>query len=185
MPANGDITALLTRWARGDEQALHELTPRVYTELRRLAAAYLRKERVDHTLEPTALVNEAYLRLVDQGKVPVYKNRSHFFAMAARLMRRILVDHARRRQTGKRGAHKVPLEEAISVPGGCRADLLALDGCLKALEAFDTRKCKVIELRYFGGLSVKEIAEVLDYSTKTVSRDLALAEAWLYHEMRA
>ncbi len=184
MSASHEITPLLAEWAKGSRQALDDLTPRVYAELRQLAAGYLRNERADHTLEPTALVHEAYLRMVDQQEAPSCRNRSHFFAIAARLMRQILVDHARRRQTGKRSGRKVPVEEAISLPGGRNAGLLALDGALKALEELDLRKCKAIELHYFGGLSVKEIAETLDLSAKTVGRDLVLAEAWLCHEMQ-
>lgn len=184
MSAGANITALLARWASGSQQALDDLTPCVYAELRQLAASYLRKERSDHTLQPTALVNEAYLRLVDQKETPSFQNRSHFFAIAARLMRQILVDHARRRQTGKRAGRKVPLDEAMGLPSGRSADLLALDKGLKALEELDPRKCKVIELRYFGGLSIKEIADMLDLSSKTISRDLMLAEAWLYRQMQ-
>lgn len=181
---SSEITALLSEWAAGNQQALNEVIPRVYTELRQLAAGYLRKERPDHTLEPTALVHEAYLRLASQSGAPCLRNRSQFFGIAARLMREILVDHARRRQASRRAGHKVSLEEAISLPGGQSANLLVLDDALNALEELDPRKCKVIELRYFGGLSIEEIAEVLDLSAKTVSRDLRLAEAWLYHSMR-
>lgn len=184
MSAGHDITALLGKWASGDRQALEDLTPRVYAELRRLAAAYLRNERPDHTLQPTELVHEAYLRLVDQKVTPRWQNRSHFFGIAARLMRQILVDHARRRQTGGRAGRKVPIEAAISLPGGRSADLLALEDALQALEELDRRKCKAIELHYFGGLSIKEIAEALNLSDKTIRRDLAFSEAWLYQEMR-
>jgi RNA polymerase sigma factor (TIGR02999 family) len=175
MSATHDITALLERWAVGDRQALDDLTRRVHAELRRLAAGYLRKERRDHTLQPTALVNEAYVRLLDQRQSPSCQNRSHFFAIAAQLMRQILVDHARRRQAAKRAGCKVSLEEAISLPHGLSTDLLALDESLKALEEVDARKCKAVELRYFGGLSIDEIAEILRVSAKTVSRDLAFA----------
>ncbi len=184
MSASHEITALLAQWASGDRQALDDLTPRVYGELRKLAAGYLRNERPDHTLQPTALVHEAYLRLVDQAATPAWQNRSHFFAIAARLMRQILVDHARRRQTGKRDGRKASLEEAIALPGGRSTHLLALDSGLKALEEIDPRKCKAVELRYFGGLSIEEIAEALHLSTKTIRRDLTMAEAWLYHEMQ-
>ncbi len=184
MSATHNITALLTRWAGGDRQALDDLTRCVYAELRQLAAGYLRSERPDHTLEPTALVHEAYLRLLDQKEIPCCQSRSHFFAIAARLMREILVDHARRRQTGKRAGFKVPLEEAISLPGGRSASLLALDTGLKALEDLDPRKCKAVELRYFGGLSIDEIAEAMDLSAKTIRRDLTMAETWLYREMQ-
>lgn len=185
MSATHEITGLLAQWASGNRQALDDLTPRVYAELRQLAASYLRNEPSDHSLQPTALVHEAYLRLVDQEAPPSCQNRSHFFGIAARLMRQILVDHARRRQTRKRGRQKVLLEHAITLPDGGSADLLTLDHSLKELEGRDARKCQVIELRYFGGLSVKEIAEALEISAKTVSRDLAFAEAWLYHQIRA
>jgi RNA polymerase sigma factor (TIGR02999 family) len=182
--ATHEITRLLGEWAKGSQQALEELTPLVYGELRQLAAGYLRKERRDHTLQPTALVHEAYLRLVDQ-KSPSWRNRSHFFAVAARLMRQILVDHARRRQAGKRAGRKLSLEEAVSFERERSADLLALDSGLKALEKLDARKCKAVELRYFGGLSMDEIAHALDVSTITVRRDLRMAEAWLHREMRS
>ncbi len=156
----------------------------MYAELRQLATGYLRNERPDHTLDPTALVHEAYLRMVDQREIPACQNRSHFFAIAARLMRQILVDHARRRQTAKRAGLKGSLEEAISLPGGRSANLLALEEGLKALEELDPRKCKAVELRYFGGLSIDEIAEAMELSAKTIRRDLTMAETWLYHEMQ-
>ena len=184
MSGTHEITRLLGEWAKGNQQALQELTPLVYGELRQLATSYLRKERRDHTLQPTALVHEAYLRLVDQ-KSPSWQSRSHFFAVAARLMREILVDHARRRQAGKRAGRKVPLEEAVSFERERSADLLALDSGLSALEKLDARKCKAVELRYFGGLSMDEIARTLDVSSVTVRRDLKLAEAWLHREMRS
>lgn len=184
MSASHGITALLAQWADGNRLALDDLTARVYAELWQLAAAYLRRERPGHSLQPTALVHEAYLRLLDRDAPPDCRNRSHFFAIAARLMRQILVDHARRRQTGKRAGCRVSLDEAINVPGDRGVDLLALDDSLNALEQLDLRKCRAVELRYFGGLSVNEIAEILNLSAKTVSRDLALAEAWLYHNMR-
>jgi RNA polymerase sigma factor (TIGR02999 family) len=184
MSASHEITALLGQWAKGDQQALEDLTRRLYTELRRLAAGYLRNERRDHTLQPTALVNQAYVRLLEQSQIPSCHNRSHFFAIAARLMRHILVDHARRRQAGKRGGHKVSLNEAINLSDGRSADLIALDYGLRALEEMDARKSKALELRFFGGLSVEEIAEMMDLSTKTVRRDLAFAEAWLYKEIK-
>lgn len=178
-----DVTRLLTRWAKGDKEALDDVTPLVYKELRRLAASQLRKERKGHTLQPTALVHEAYLRLVDQ-KNPNWQNRSHFFGVAAQLMRRILVDHARRRQAGKRAMQRVSLEEALSFHQERSRDLLALDSTLTALEKFDARKSKAVELRYFGGLSMDEIAQALDISSVTVRRDLRMAEAWLNHEMQ-
>lgn len=180
-----DVTLLLAQWAKGSQQALDELTPLVYEELRQLAASYLRKERQGHTLQPTALVHEAYLRLVDQSN-PTWQNRSHFFGVAARLMRQILVDHARRKQAGKRAGSrvKVSLEEALSFQDERGRDLVALDSGLNALEKLDPRKCKAVELRYFGGLSMEEIAQALDVSPVTVRRDLRMAEAWLHHEMR-
>lgn len=180
-----EVTLLLAKWAKGNQQALDELTPLVYKELRQLAASYLRKERQGHTLQPTALVHEAYLRLVDQTS-PTWQNRSHFFGVAARLMRQILVDHARRRQAAKRAGSrvKVSLEEALSFPHERSRDLVALDSGLNALEKIDARKCKAVELRYFGGLSMEEIAQALEVSPVTVRRDLRMAEAWLHREMQ-
>jgi len=184
MSATHDVTRLLAEWAKGNLQALDDLTPLVYNELRRLAASHLRKEWKSHTLQPTALVHEAYLRLVDQRN-PDWQNRSHFFGVAARLMRQILVDHARERQAGKRTALRVPLEEAVSFQQERSRDLVALDEGLSALEKLDPRKCKAVELRYFGGLSMDEIAQALDVSAVTVRRDLRMAEAWLHREMQA
>lgn len=183
MSANHEVTLLLAAWAKGNRQALDELTPLVYKELRQLAASYLRRERKGHTLQPTAIVHEAYLRLVDQ-KSPNWQNRSHFFGVAARLMRQILVDHARRKQAGKRAGHKVSLEKTVSFQCERSRDLIALDGSLDALEKIDPRKCKAVELRYFGGLSMDEIAQALDVSPVTVRRDLRMAEAWLHNEMQ-
>lgn len=177
-----EVTLLLAEWAKGNQQALNDLTPLVYRELRQLAAGYLRKERQGHTLQPTALVHEAYVRLVDQTN-PTWQSRSHFFGVAARLMRQILVDHARRKHAGKRAGIKVPLDQAVSFEQGRSRDLLALGSGLEALEKFDARKCKAVELRYFGGLSMEEIAQTLDVSTITVRRDLRMAEAWLQKEM--
>jgi RNA polymerase sigma-70 factor, ECF subfamily len=178
-----EVTRLLVEWASGNQQALEDLTPLVYQELKRLAVSYLRKEASGHTLQPTALVHEAYLRLVDQ-KRPDWEGRSHFFGVAAHLMRQILVDHARRRQAGKRAVLKVSLEEAVSFQPERSRDLVALDNGLKALQKLDPRKCKAVELRYFGGLSMEEIAQTLEVSPVTVRRDLRMAEAWLHHEMR-
>jgi RNA polymerase sigma-70 factor, ECF subfamily len=177
-----EVTLLLNEWAKGDQKALDELIPLVYKELRQLAAAYLRRERLGHTLQPTALVHEAYLRLVDQSS-PNFENRSHFYGVAARLMRQILVDHARRKQAGKRGGLKVPLEQAVSFREDRVEDLVALDAGLTALEKIDRRKCKAVELRYFGGLSMEELAKTLDVSAETVRRDLRMAEAWLNSQM--
>jgi len=184
MSASHEVTLLLAKWAEGNQQALDELTPLVYKELRLLAASYLRKERQGHTLQPTALVHEAYLRLVDQS-VPNWQNRSHFFGVAARLMRQILVDRARRKHADKRAGLQVSLEEAVSFQKERSRDLIALDSSLNELEKLDPRKCKAVELRYFGGLSMEEIAQTLDVSTITVQRDLRMAEAWLHREMQS
>ena len=178
-----EVTQLLADWAKGNEQALDDLTPLVYQELRQLAAGYLRKERQGHTLQPTALVHEAYMRLVDQSS-PSWQNRSHFYGVAARLMRQILVDHARRKLAGKRAGIKVSLEEAVSFEQERGRDLVALDTGLNALEKLDPRKSKAVELRYFGGLSMDEIAQALEVSPVTVRRDLRMAEAWLHHKMQ-
>lgn len=185
MSETHEVTLLLAKWAEGNQQALEELTPLVYRELRLLAASYLRKERQGHTLQPTALVHEAYLRLVDQTK-PNWQDRSHFFGVAARLMRQILVDHARQKQAGKRGGSRVQvaLDHAVSFQPERSGDLLALDASLNALDKFDPRKCKAVELRYFGGLSLEEIAKTLDVSAVTVRRDLRLAQAWLQNDMQ-
>jgi RNA polymerase sigma factor (TIGR02999 family) len=183
MSVTHEVTLLLAEWAKGNQEALNGLTPLVYRELRQLAASYLRKERQGHTLQPTALVHEAYMRLVDQSN-PTWQHRSHFFGVAARLMRQILVDHARRKKAGKRGGLKVSLDEAISFQQERTGDLVALDSGLLALEKIDPRKCKAVELRYFGGLSMEEIAATLDVSTITVRRDLRMAEAWLHQEMQ-
>lgn len=182
MSVTHNVTDLLAQWANGDEQALTQLTPIVYKELRKLAAAYLRKEQQGHTLQPTALVHEAYLRLVDQ-KRPGFQNRSHFYGVAARLMRQILVDHARRRNAVKRAGIAVPLDSVVTFGEERSSDLLTLDGALTALEKLDPRKCKAVELRYFVGLSMGEIAHVLELSEITVRRDLRMAEAWLQREI--
>jgi len=184
MSATHEVSRLLAEWANGNKQALDDLTPLVYRELRQLAASYLRKEDPGHTLQPTALVHEAYLRLVDQ-KSPAWEGRSHFFGVAARLMRQILVDHARRRQAGKRAGRRVSLEDVVSFQPERSLDLVALDSGLKVLEELDPRKCKAVELRYFAGLSMEEIAQTLDVSAVTVRRDLRMAEAWLLREMQS
>lgn len=178
-----DLTLLLVQWAKGDQHALDELTPLVYRDLRQLAASQLRREHKSHTLQPTALVHEAYLRLVDQKK-PNWQSRSHFFGVAARLMRQILVDHARRRQAGKRAGLRVSLSDAQGIRLERGRDLLALDQGLSDLEKIDPRKCKAVELRYFGGLSHDEIAHALNVSPITVRRDLRMAEAWLHNELQ-
>ena len=184
MTSMHEVTQLLGEWANGNQQALERLTPLVYGELRHLAAVYLRKERPDHTLQPTALVHEAYLRLVDQQN-PSWRDRSHFFGVAAHLMRQILVDHARRRRASKRAGHNVPLEETVSFAQDRSADLVALDDSLSALEKLDPRKCRAVELPYFGGFTMEEIAQALEVSLVTVRRDLRMAEAWLYQQMRS
>lgn len=183
--AAGDasVTDLLQAWADGDRNAFDRLTPLVYGELQRLAGAYLRRERPDHTLSPTELVSEAFLRLVG-GEHPAYDHRVQFFAVAARHMRRILIDHARRRTAGKRGGRDRPvtLDEGL-VAGGRPEELVALDDALEALAAVDERKARAVELHYFGGMSHKEIAAVLSVHENTVARDLRLAQAWLHRHM--
>lgn len=178
-----DVTQLLVKWGKGDPAALEELTPVVYDELRRLARHYMANERTGHTLQATALVNEAYMRLVDIHKVQ-WQNRAHFFAMSARLMRRILVDSARSRKYQKRGAgaQKVSLDERLMVSEPGR-DLVALDDALEQLAKVDERKSRVVEMRFFGGLSVEETAEALSVSVDTVMRDWKLAKAWLLREL--
>ncbi|MEM7350817.1 MAG: sigma-70 family RNA polymerase sigma factor [Acidobacteriota bacterium] len=184
-PIAEEVTELLIEWRAGEPQALARLTPLVYSELRRLAEGRLRRERSDHTLQATALVHEAYLRLVDKTH-PQWKGRSHFFAVAAQQMRRILVDHARRSRAAKRGGDqiKVPIEgETVVLSSDRPGDLVILDEVLRNLESFDGRKARVIELRYFGGLSVEEVAEVLEVSTATVVNDTRVARAWLHREI--
>jgi len=183
MPNTHEVTRLLGLWAKGNSQALNDLTPIVYGELRQLAAHYLRREQQANTLQPTALVHEAYLRLVDQ-KNPSFENRSHFYGVAARLMRQILVDHARQRMAGKRAGIKVPLEEMVTFHQDRSRELIELDSSLNELEKLDSRKSKAIELRYFGGLSMAEVAEALNISVVTARRDLRMAEAWLHREMQ-
>ena len=179
-----DVTGILEQWSEGDVDAPARLMPLVYAELRQLARNYLQRERSDHTLQPTALVHEAYLRLTDQTRV-TWQNRAHFYAIAAQMMRRILVDHARTHVAEKRGGlrHKLSLDEARFVPEERAADLLALDEALKTLGATNERQSRVVELRFFGGLSEAEAAEVLQISEKTVRRDWQMAKLWLYREM--
>jgi RNA polymerase sigma factor (TIGR02999 family) len=183
--ADANVTQLLVNWSNGDKSALDHLAPLVYDELRRVANGYLRRERKDHTLQGTALVNEAYMRLVDQRNVH-WQNRAHFFAVAAQMIRRILVDHARGHKASKRGAGaaKLALDEALGVPGGRNdVNLVHLDDALKDLETFDSRQARVIELRYFVGLSVEETAEVLEISPATVKREWTTARAWLFRQL--
>lgn len=185
-PASGDVTGLLLQWNEGSQEARERLIALVYQELRRLAARALRSERSDHTLQPTALVHEAYLKLVDQRKVQ-WRNRAHFFAVAAGLMRRILVDHARRHRAARRGgtAPKMSIaEDAVAAPGGPDVDLIALDVALTELHAFDPDQSRVVELRFFGGLTVEETAEAVGASRATVQRDWSMARAWLRERLR-
>jgi RNA polymerase sigma-70 factor (ECF subfamily) len=183
MSREGDVSILLRAWSAGDQNALDKLAPIVYDELRRLARYYLHRERPGHSLQATALVNEAYLRLVDYKRMR-WGNRAHFFAVSAQLMRRILVDHARRHNLKRGGAVQHVELEDIAVVGGDRAEnLVALDDALQSLARMDARKARVVELRFFGGLSVDETAEVLQISPVTVMRDWSSARAWLYREM--
>jgi RNA polymerase sigma factor (TIGR02999 family) len=179
-----EITELLVAWSGGDKSALERLMPLVYDELRRLAHRHMNRERADHTLQTTALVNEAYLRLVNWKEVQ-WQNRAHFFAVSAQMMRRILVDFARERRYLKRGggALRVSLTEAASFTEQQGADLVALDEALIALAEMDPRKGQVVEMRFFGGLSVEEVAEVLKVSEETVIRDWRLAKVWLLREL--
>jgi RNA polymerase sigma factor (TIGR02999 family) len=180
-----DITGLLLAWGRGDEEALQRLVPLVHAELQRLAGSLMRGERAGHTLQPTALVNELYVRLIDVRRVR-WQDRNHFLSVTARLMRRVLVDHARTRRSQKRGggARRVTLADDLDLADGRGRDLVALDEALTALATTDERKSRVIELRFFGGLSVEETAAVLDISAETVMRDAKLAKAWLQRELR-
>ena len=183
MSPEGDVSVLLRAWSDGDQNALDQLTPIVYDELRRLARYYLHRERPDHSLQATALVNEAYLRLVDYKRMR-WGNRAHFFAVSAQLMRRILVDHARHHNLKRGGGvEHVALEDTAVVGGGRAENLVVLDDALQALARMDARKARVVELRFFGGLSVEETAEVLQISSITVMRDWSTARAWLYREM--
>uniref|UniRef100_Q01VZ3 RNA polymerase, sigma-24 subunit, ECF subfamily n=1 Tax=Solibacter usitatus (strain Ellin6076) TaxID=234267 RepID=Q01VZ3_SOLUE len=179
-----NITELLTAWSGGDEVALEALTPLVYSHLHKLARHYMARELPGHTLQATALVNEAYIRLIDSDRV-AWKDRNHFFVLAAQLMRRILVDFARSHLSQKRGGlrHQTSLDEGLMVAGQPDAGLVALDDALLALAAVDPRKAKVVEMRFFGGLEEKEIARVLDISTDTVQRDWKAARAWLYGQL--
>jgi RNA polymerase sigma factor (TIGR02999 family) len=179
-----EITNLLVEWSDGNQSALDKLYPLVYDELRRMAHRYMNRERKGHTLQTTALINEAYLRLVQQRNV-TWANRAHFFGIAAQIMRRILIDHARRYEYAKRGAgaQRVSLDEVAVVAKERARELLALDEALDRLCKIDARRGRVVELRFFGGLENEEIAEVLSISTNTVTRDWNMARAWLYKEM--
>ena len=184
MPATHEVTKLLKDWGAGDKSALDQLMPLVHDELHRLARQHMRREKPGHLLQTSALVNEAYLRLVDASQVD-WQNRAHFFGIAARLMRRILVDDARRRHRDKRGGYtiQVPLDDATSLPQEQAANLVLLDDALKTLAAIDPRQSEIVELRFFGGMSIEETAEVLKVSPGTVSRDWTFARAWLRKEM--
>ena len=185
MSSDTDITQLLVDWNNGDKSAMERLLPLVEKELHRLAHAYMRREDPNHTLQTTALINETYLRLVDQRRVQ-WQNRAHFFGIAAQIMRRILLNYARDQNRQKRGgkAIHVSLTEALIMPDEKDREIIALNDALDRLEAVDERKARVVELRFFGGLTVEEVAEVLKVSTVTVLRDWAFAKAWLSREMQ-
>ncbi|HEY0049955.1 MAG TPA: sigma-70 family RNA polymerase sigma factor [Pyrinomonadaceae bacterium] len=183
-PASQEITRLLLAWGSGDKAALDALMPIVYDELRRLAKRYMRRQNPDHTLQTTALVNEAYLRLIDSSRVR-WQDRTHFFAISAQLMRRILVDFARAKNSRKRGGEQIQitLDERIEAPFETETNLVELDEALQRLAKLSPRQSRIVELRYFGGLSEEEISETLAISTRTVRRDWSLARAWLYREL--
>lgn len=179
-----EVTRLLAEWGNGDPEAAASLMPLIYDELRRLASHFLRRERPDHTLQPTALVNELYLRLVEQRNVK-WKNRANFFAVAAQLMRRLLVDHARRHHAAKRGGGnlKVSLDEALAVADRQDVEVLPLEEALESLTAIDPQQGRIVELRFYGGLTIEETAEVLGISAATVKREWTVARVWLYREI--
>jgi len=183
-PQPNDVTALLSAWCNGDQVVEDKLFPIVYEELRKLARSHLRRERADHTLQPTALVNEAYLRLVDQSRVE-WQSRAHFFGIASRMMRRILVDHARARHAERRGGGvaNVTLDDLVT-PGSEDVELIALHDALDTLGALDPQAARVIELRYFGGLTIPETAEVLNVSESTVKPEWESARTWLFRELK-
>jgi len=184
-PAQKDLTKLLLRWNQGDRDALEALIPVVYQDLRRLATYYLKQEDRARTLQSTALVHEVYLRFHGQDE-PGWQGRAHFFAVAAKMMRRILVDHSRQKSAAKRGGDFDPeqLDEALTIPVQANIDTLLLDECLDELAAFDSRKARVVEMRFFGGLAAKDIASVLNTTEATVRRDWKIARAWLYRRMQ-
>jgi RNA polymerase sigma-70 factor, ECF subfamily len=179
-----DITELLDQWGRGEKDALEKLAPVVYQELRKRARGYFRRERSDHTLQPTALIHEAYMRLVRQ-EAPGWKSRTHFFAVASQMMRQILVDHARTHNAAKRGggAAKVSLDEGLAISEDRSSEILAVDEALRKLADFDSRKARIVELRYFSGFTVEETAEALGVAPITVLRESRVAEAWLRRAM--
>ncbi len=178
------VTDLLARWSQGDSSARDALIPLVYEELRRVASRCLQGQRADHTLQPTALVHEAYLRLVKSSS-STYQDRTHFFAVAATMMRQILVDHARKHAAAKRGGNAitVAIADDIAAPGQAVADLLALDEAMQRLAALDSRQCRIVELRFFGGLSIEETSRVVELSPATVKREWATARIWLHRAM--
>jgi RNA polymerase sigma factor (TIGR02999 family) len=182
--ASSDVTDLLLRWSAGDRSALESLTPIIYDDLRRLARALLSRERPEHTLSATALVHEAYLKLVDQRRVQ-WQNRAHFFGAAAAIMRRVLVDHARAKLSDKRGgsAVKIAMEESMALVAGLAEDILDLDGALDALAAVDDRKAQVVQMKFFAGMTMPEIAAALALSDATVERDWTMARAWLVRHL--
>jgi RNA polymerase sigma factor (TIGR02999 family) len=179
-----EVTQLLIQWSNGDKAALDKLMPLIYAELRQLARHYMKSERSGHTLQTTALVNEAYLRLINRKQVH-WQNRSHFFAIAAQLMRSILVDHARSHAYAKRGggARKIALDDAMVVSQQRATEVVALDDALKRLAEIDPQQSRIVELRFFGGLTIEETAEVLRLSPATIKREWGTAKAWLYHEL--
>lgn len=183
--SSADVTALLTRLSKGDKSVIGRLMPLVYDELHRRATSQMRQERANHTLQPTALVHETYLKLVDQREA-TFKNRAHFMAVASQLMRRILIDHARARLTSKRGGEQVPiqLEEAHPLRTDTPAGLVAVDDALRKLETLDPRQEKIVEMRFFGGLTVEETAEALGVSIRTIEREWTMARAWLYIQLK-
>ncbi|HKX84754.1 MAG TPA: sigma-70 family RNA polymerase sigma factor [Pyrinomonadaceae bacterium] len=185
--APSEITKMLIELTDGNQDVVNQILPHIYDELRRLAGSYLRRERSEHTLQPTALVHEAYMKLIDQKRVR-WQNRAHFFGIAAQVMRRILLDHARKHQAEKRGGEvdKLPIEEEILVVSHDKsAELIALDDALAELAKLDPQKARVVELRYFGGLSIEETAEVTGVSVPTVNRQWRMAKAWLYSQLAA
>jgi RNA polymerase sigma factor (TIGR02999 family) len=187
LPRANDVTGLLLSWRQGDAEALDRLVPLVYDELRRVARGHLRREAPGHSLQATALVHEVFLRLVDADRLTPM-SRTHFFAISARLMRQILVDHARRKQADKRGggATVISLDQVGPAPAQTsRVDVLALNEALDALSSFDARQCRVVEMRFFAGLNIPETADALGISTATVEREWAMAKAWLHHRLSA
>jgi RNA polymerase sigma-70 factor (ECF subfamily) len=181
-PSSQEVTQLLLAWRNGDQEALEQLMPLVYGELRRMAHRYMRRERLDHTLQTSALVNEAFLRMVDCQQVD-WRNRAHFFGIAAQMMRQILIDHARSHARARRGGalHQVSFDETAIVSGERAAELIALDDALNDLAAFDLSKSRIVELRFFGGLTNEEVGEVMGMSLRTVEREWRKAKAWLRH----